>query len=52
VNTRALHRSISYAKSFVRIWGYYFIAVSFFETGAILLVLAELLGIAEERWGG
>lgn len=54
-----LHTKLSYIKSGVRIVGYLAIGVAGVVTdtpgytlGAILLILAECLGIAEEAWPG
>lgn len=45
-----LHKQISYVKSVARIIGYVALPFSI-VAAAIILVLSELLGIAEEVWG-
>ena len=51
-----LHTKLSYAKSGVRILGYIVGMIAFRDTLAAwpfwLLLLAELLGVAEEAWPG
>jgi hypothetical protein len=52
-----LHTKISYAKSGLRFIGYIFLVLCFLdvkamvETAGVILILAELLGIAEELPG-
>lgn len=42
------HKYVSFVKSFLRIVGFGFLAYYEFQTAALLLILAEALGIAEE----
>lgn len=46
-----LHTKLSYAKSVLRLVGYLTLAGNL-GAGVIILVLSELLGIAEEAWPG
>ena len=54
-----LHTKLSYIKSGVRIVGYMAIGIAGvvtdtpgFTLGALLLLIAEIIGIAEEAWPG
>jgi hypothetical protein len=46
-----LHTKLSYMKSVLRIGGYTLLLWDVI-TGVIMLIVAELLGIAEEAWPG
>jgi hypothetical protein len=46
-----LHTKLSYAKSVLRLIGYISLLWDV-TTGVVILVLSELLGIAEEAWPG
>jgi len=45
-----IHERVSYVKSVLRIVGYAFLPFSIVKASAVLVV-SELLGIAEEVWG-
>lgn len=44
----SFHKKVSYVKSFIRIIGYSFVPFNLI-VGAGLLILAELIGVVEER---
>ena len=44
----SIHAKISYIKSFVRIFGFIFLISQEFFSAAAILIIAEIIGIAEE----
>ena len=50
IKQQQVHRRISYLKSVLRVFGYFWLPLSL-KDAAVLLIIAELLGIAEEVWG-
>jgi len=44
----SIHSKISYVKSFVRIFGFLFLISQEFFSAALILIIAEVIGIIEE----